>query len=263
MQYANSQNKTEDAKIAELCSSSKDIKKQMRHSFFMPKENDILGLIQTPKLKKNYSVASPKMRGQSVHINTDLNDPKNTTKRASCFAPNLQSGGKESKFSFMINEKKLFSTNDPQQDSYQKNLKDQPTPKKTPNAGSHTTKAIVSKLSKDIEESIEIDVKLVRKNSRASSRNNFRVQVTPLQKRKSKKNVEKAKPIKKTGIQIFSQGLKNMLKRSFETDTIDLKMLNLTFSNPLESFNTLFEAREAELEQKDAAKEMFDDLDCF
>ena len=54
-----------------------------------------------------------------------------------------------------------------------------------------------------------------------------------------------------------------MLKRSFETDTIDLKMLNLTFSNPLESFNTLFEAREAELEQKDAAKEMFDDLDCF
>ena len=54
-----------------------------------------------------------------------------------------------------------------------------------------------------------------------------------------------------------------MLKRSFETDKIDLKMLKQTLTNPLESFGKLFEAREIEMDQKNAAKEMFDDLDCF
>ena len=107
LQYATSKNKTEEAKIAELCGSRKDIKSQMRRSFFMPKENDILGLIQEPKMRKNLSVATPKLRDQNTPKNVDLNNSRKITKRASLFAPNQASVHKEGKFSFMINEKKL------------------------------------------------------------------------------------------------------------------------------------------------------------
>ena len=68
----------------------------------------------------------------------------------------------------------------------------------------NSTKAVATFLSDDNEKSIEIDVKLKRKNSNCSSRKDFIVKKIDRREKKSKTKIEKPKPVKKTGIQIFS-----------------------------------------------------------